>query len=215
MIISKKISFKISIKNFKFYKDKYDIKVGDIIEISGIELKHSCKIDVEVKCDKCGKTHTMKYDSFLRSGNTNEYSLCKTCRMHKNNQEKYGVYNVFQLKSIKEKSKKTIQHKYGCDNVSQNTIVQQKKIDTSIERYGTKHPLQNKKIFAKQIKTIQEKYGVDNISKLDDIKKKKDDTFFNNYDVHSIYKSPITLEKIIKTNNEKYDSGSYKFSYKK
>ena len=58
--------------------------------------------------------------------------------LKKNNLEKYGVENVFQLDSTKEKSKNTCIEKYGFDNQNKSRIIREKIENTCIEKYGKK-----------------------------------------------------------------------------
>ena len=205
MILTEKITVKIHNKNYNNYKNYYNgILIGDTIEVSPSHLPIGSHNKIDVKCDKCGIENNVVYRDFKKSGYDKNHYLCKKCKSLKNNNEKYGVDNVFQLKSVKDKSKITIKEKYGVDNVSQMDIVKEKKEKTSIERYGTKHHLQNIDILNKQKITVKEKYNVDNISQLDLIKEKKKDTVFKNYGVHYTHQSPIILQKVIETNKLKY-----------
>jgi len=205
MILTEKLTVKIHNKNIDNYLSYYnDILIGDIIEIYPYQLPIGSHNKIDVRCDKCGKENNVEYRDFKKSGYDNTNYLCKKCKSLKNNNEKYGVDNVFQLKSVKDKSKITIKEKYGVDNISQSDLVKDKKEKTCIGKYGTKHHLQNKNILNKQKITVKEKYGVDNISQLDNIKEKKKDTVFKNYGVYYTHQSPIILQKVIGTNNLKY-----------
>ena len=73
-------------------------------------------------------------------------------QMKKNNQEKYGVDNVFQLDTVKEKTKETIIEKYGVENPSQSVEIQLKKEETCLKNYGVRFPQHNIEIFEKQQK---------------------------------------------------------------
>lgn len=55
-------------------------------------------------------------------------------QLKKNNQEKYGVDNVFQLEHVKEKSKITLINRYGVENPSQLDAVKIKKGETCFAR---------------------------------------------------------------------------------
>ena len=54
-------------------------------------------------------------------------------------QEKDSVDNVFQLETIKEKSKKTMLDKFGVEHPGQSLELMQKAKDTKGERYGDKN----------------------------------------------------------------------------
>lgn len=70
-------------------------------------------------------------------------------QLKKNNQEKYGVDNVFQLDAVKEKAKESIIEKYGVENPSQSTKIKLKKEETCLNNYGVRNPQQNIDIFEK------------------------------------------------------------------
>ena len=102
------------------------------------------KINLEKrKCVFCNK-------NFIVSKSSNRHKLCSTeCetlyiksnerndkRMNtliQNNLEKYGVENIFSLKEIQEKSKKTRLEKYGHEYFNNNEIAKQ----TKLKKYGT------------------------------------------------------------------------------
>ena len=148
MIIEIKISIKLSNKNVGWYKKLgYDCKSGDIIEINTKELPIGSKQKVQVKCSFCGIIKSVSYCDYnkVTMNDTTKY-FCKKCKNEKakaTNLEKYGVENVFQLKSVKEKIK-----------------------ETCLEKYGTEHHLQNGEILEKQQLTNQKKHGVNFIPQL-------------------------------------------------
>jgi hypothetical protein len=72
--------------------------------------------------------------------------------LKENNQKKYGVDNVFQLETVKEKSKVTFAKKYGVDNPSQLLSVKIQKEKTCFKNYGVRNPSHDIAIFEKQQK---------------------------------------------------------------
>jgi hypothetical protein len=72
---------------------------------------------------------------------------------------KYGVDNVFRLKSIQDKSAKTNVERYGFSSPNKNKEVVAKRKKTNLVRYGYAMPMMNKVIKAKANKTNLEKYG--------------------------------------------------------
>ena len=91
-------------------------------------------------------------------------------------------------KYVYDQTSKSVQKKYGVDNVSRLDSIQKKKERTLMKKYGVKHPQQAGEIREKSISTLREKYGVDNISQVRDIKYKKAETFKKNYGVDNIFK---------------------------
>lgn len=70
---------------------------------------------------------------------------------------KYGVINVGQLKSVKEKSKQTNLQRYGVDNPAKRKEVQEKMRKTTLERYGVKNISQHKELRKKVTLEIQKR----------------------------------------------------------
>ena len=66
--------------------------------------------------------------------------------------EKFGVENVYQLESIKEKCKKVKFNKYGDEKYQNRNKIEQ----TNLERYGVKTPFQNEVVWNKtQINSLR------------------------------------------------------------
>lgn len=57
---------------------------------------------IKFKCEQCGIDFSRIYSRF------DKVFLCKKCKLAFNNLKKYGVTNVFQLKSTKDKIKSTM-----------------------------------------------------------------------------------------------------------
>lgn len=116
--------------------------------------------------------------------------------------EKFGVDNVFQLESIKEKSKETKLEKYGdenyCNREQQNKTLYEKygvnyfnELNSKLthkfeEKYGVSHPLKLKEFRDKLKETTIEKYGVENISQDESAKNKKNKTIKERFGVDNI-----------------------------
>ena len=146
-----------------------------------IDIKKWSNTIIEVECDDCHIIKDIKIKLYTSYGYENGEYFCKKCKTKRNNIEKYGVENVFQLNSTKDKIRETNLEKYGVDNISKLDSIKKKKEETSIIKYGEKHHFKSNNIKEKTKKTNIEKYGVDNISKLDSIKKKKESScIFNN-----------------------------------
>ncbi len=196
-----------------------------ISDIKGLG-KYSKKI-IKVECDSCSIIKELKFKLYTSYGYTDGDYLCRKCKLVKNNLLKYGVENVFQLESTKEKIKKTNLEKYGVENISQSEEIKEKRKNTSLEKHGETHHFKSSLIKEKTKKTNIDKYGVENISMLDDIKEKKEETSLKNrgvkyifldndfknrvkkdnlnkYGVEELFNSEIIKEKIKKTNIERY-----------
>lgn len=160
--------------------------------------------EINVLCDSCGITKNIKYKLYTSYGYRDGEYLCRKCKLKKNNIEKYGVENVFQLDSVKDKIKQSTFEKYGVENISQLDHIKNKKIETSLEKYGVDHYMKD----PKSIDTIKnnniEKYGVDNVSKLDWVQDKKVKTSLLNNGYAYISQNSDHMEKIKTENVEKY-----------
>lgn len=98
-------------------------------------------------------------------------------------EERYGVRNISQLDTIKErkrattrehygvdvslcspevraKAKATIRERYGVDNVSQSDEIKGRKIETSRAHYGTDYPQQSDEVRKAQSDTLKERFGI-------------------------------------------------------
>jgi len=117
-------------------------------------------------CKKCG--NIVKYIG-LRNGypKYRDFCSCK-CSMNseqtkenlrKSIQDKYGVDNVFQDTKIKERIKNTWINKYGVDNPRKSESIIAKINNTSIRRYGTSYPTSSTIVQDNIKKSILAKYG--------------------------------------------------------
>lgn len=149
MILTDKVKVRIVSKNIETYRKLgYNVEINDVIDIKVEDLTFNSRKLVNVKCDNCGEEKIIKYCDYLKVFNKkNKYYCldCKSASIKDGVSNKYGedIVNVFQLKIVKNKTKKTCK-----------------------ERYGVEHHLQDKNILEKQKKTNQELYGVDFIPEL-------------------------------------------------
>ena len=122
----------------------YNVKFGDKIKVKPEELSSGSNYYVNCKCDQCDTEKKLKYQDYNIVFVKNNKYICEKCRrevfdnynttkkelMKKNrlssNQEKYGVDNVFQLDSVKDKIKITCIKKYGVEHYRQNEKVKEK-----------------------------------------------------------------------------------------
>jgi len=203
MFLTKKLAVTINPSNIKHFKKYFDnIEVKDEIVVNIDQLNKGSQFIINVQCDQCGLKKELKYKNYLGYGYINGDYLCRSCKLKKNNQEKYGVDNVFQLEETKEKSRKTCMKKYGVEYISQSNKTKDKIKQISIEKYGVNHFTQNDNIKNKQKQTNLEKYGVENPSQSIEIKKKKE----NNWLIKNDEEKESILKKRIKTNQIKYNS---------
>ena len=103
--------------------------------------------------------------------------------------EKYGVENVFCLKSTKDKIKKFYQENYGVDSAAQVKEVQDKARKTNLERYGAENPFASEEIKEKIKNRNLELHGAEYPSYIPEIIKKRSKTRGDNG-----YKKLLSLE---------------------
>jgi hypothetical protein len=120
--------------------------------------------------------------------------------LKKNNMKEYGVENVFQLDTIKEKIKETNLEKYGVENPAKCEEIQNKIKETNLEKYGVEYGLQNREVKEKTKETNLEKYGVENVFQNDNIKEKSKKTRKEKYGVE-FYSSTDEYKDIIRIKN--------------
>lgn len=127
-------------------------------------------------------------------------------------QTKYGVDNVFQLSSTKEKIRKTNLEKYGVENIAQLHETQEKIRKTCKIKFGVDHLFKrldvktkakinshSKIAQEKKNKTCIERFGVENPFQSHEIKQRCIETLMNRHNVsHPMYSTTIK-EKIKKT----------------
>ena len=134
-------------------------------------------------------------------------NACKHCtsiRVKETNLNKYGVECVFQLDSVKEKSKKTIMDKYGVENVSQSNEIQDKIKRNNLIKYGVTNTSQLDSIKEKVKQSNREKFGVDYPMQLDDFQKRIKQTDMQKYGVAHHTQAPEVIAKRKKTNVDRY-----------
>ena len=114
--------------------------------------------------------------------------------------EKYGVDNVYQLESIKEKIQNTNLQLFGVKNVFQSEEIKTKIKQTKLERHGN----ENFSNIEKTQNTCLERYGVKNVFQSEEIKAKYKLTSIEKYGYDNCTKSPKWQEQQCLKNIEKY-----------
>lgn len=117
----------------------------------------------------------------------------KTCM------ERYGVENISQLNSIKQKKEETCMKNYGVSNPSFSKKILIKIGDTLEQNYGVRHALQDKNTLEKAQNTMEKKYGVKNALKNDELLEKSKQTCFKNNGSHFPMQSDIIKQNTKET----------------
>ena len=119
-------------------------------------------------------------------------------------QEKYGVDNVFQLESVKEKSKQTAFEHYGTTNIAQAKEVREKFKQTCLERYGVENVGGTLESYEKAKATCLERYGVENVNVLPEFRQKIKQTCLERYGAENVSVLPEFQQKMKQTCLERY-----------
>ena len=186
------------------------------IIIDVFNLNINSKKHIKCKCDNCNKIFDKRFCDITKYiDNYNLENLliqktyctnkdCKNKTLIESNLKKYGVENIAQLNSTKNKKKETNLKKYGVENVFQSEEIKNKIKNTSIEKYNVEHIAQSLIIKNKIKETNLKKYGVENVFQSEEVKNKIRNTTVEKYNVKYITQSPIIKNKIKETNLKKY-----------
>ena len=192
-------------------------------EIKDLILEYKDKLlssDNDITLNTICKEHNIKPSSMYKYVKTilseSDYNLIKEVSKIKSIKnwkssiiDKYGVENVFQLESVKDKSKNTLISKYGVDNCFKSSKIQEKKKKTMLKRYGVENSGSSSDLLKKMKTTNIEKYGYDNYAKTDECKDKIKSTNIERYGSDWYFQSEEYKNKVKSSNLEKYGSEWY------
>lgn len=142
---------------FTKMKDSFQVRVDDLTDGSGV--------NVDVKCDYCGKEYKKIWNHYIRENRESEIHKdccndCKKLKIVETSESKYGVSSVFLLDDVQKKIIETNLKKYGSENPFQSEEIKTKIAQSNISKYGVSSPMKLKQIVAKVSATCQERYGV-------------------------------------------------------
>lgn len=215
MILDKKVKVCITGQTRKHYYGLgySNLKVNDIIEIPVEHLSRNSHHRINCQCDTCGNKRSTTYQDYLLKIKYDSKYYCRECMKEKRKtvlKEKYGVENVFQLKSVKQQSGKTKNNKYGNKNYRND----EQRGKTILEKYGCINVFQNEEIKEKSRQTNFEKLGVFYPMQNDKVKEKSCQTNINNLGVPYTHQNKKIFEKSFKIEYD--DNGlSYQGTYEK
>jgi hypothetical protein len=162
MILDSYINVEVKRGNVRFYKEKYNCKVGDFINVEVGDLPNGTNLKILVKCDICAKEKMLMYIKYLKNiGRQGYYSCSSKCSTEKKRKtfvDNYGVDNPNKSDIVKNQKKSTCLLKYGVDNPNKSYIVKNKTKITCLEKYGNVSYVNSSEFKSK----MNEKYGVDN-----------------------------------------------------
>jgi hypothetical protein len=118
--------------------------------------------------------------------------------------KKYGFQYPMKNADVTNNMKKSIQNKYGFDNISHLESVKRKKKNTCLKNYGVEVPLQNTYIHNKYSNTCLKKYGVIEFGASQQCISKRKETCMKKYGVENFLETEMAQQKSQKTCMEKY-----------
>jgi len=121
-------------------------------------------------CRKCGINQQHKT---LQQTYTNSITLARSVQRRQNTFiKKYGADNPSKISCLQEKKKRTFVLRYGVDNPRKSSVIKDKIKQTWLDKYGVDNPRKSSVIKDKIKQTWLDKYGVDNPSKSQEIQNK-------------------------------------------
>jgi hypothetical protein len=160
-------------------------------------------------CDYCGKESKQQKFNYLRSRKTIKKDCCgfKECKNAKTKEicfEKYGVENISQLSKVQEKRKQTNIEKYGVEHQISSLETREKIKKTNIERFGFENPMQSPEVQKKFKQANIEKYGCECSLQSPEVQEKSKQTCLNKYGHEYSSSSSEVKDKRKLTNLEKF-----------
>ena len=149
-------------------------------------------------CEKCKKV------SKKRRVLIKDRLICRNCLTKESNLKKYGVENVSQLTSIKNKKAQTCLSHFGVSCSFQSNEVKEKIKKTNIERFGSENPAKSEEIKKKNEKKNIKRYGSKCSLNNDDVRKKAKETCIKHYGVEYSLSSSEVQNKVKNTIEQKY-----------
>jgi len=166
VILDKNVDVKVhSTTVHKYNSNGYNTIPGKIINIPISLLSKNSHLEVNVKCDICGKEKELSYSKYNK--NIKKYNIytcsekCASFKIKKTKEILYGDENY----NNREKNKETCLEKYGDENYNNRDMYK----NTCLEKYGG-HYNTLEEYRNKFTDTCLKKYGVDNPMKSEDLK---------------------------------------------
>jgi hypothetical protein len=204
-MINDKIEVIINSNNYNFFKNKFDIKKGDILFVNPIDINKGSHVKIHAICDICGKEKEIEFRTYYKITNgLKDLYYCHKCsriKVEKTNLEKYGFISPIQNEDVKNKVIATNIKLYGIDRPSKLDKFKEKQQQTNLERYGVKHIQQNKELKDKTITTNIKIYGFTSPTKTKKVKEKIKSTKLERYNNENYN----NMEKYKSTCMDKYN----------
>jgi G:T-mismatch repair DNA endonuclease (very short patch repair protein) len=121
-------------------------------------------IEIRPVCQICGGKVTLGKRGF--------HKYCSHSCSTKGQLKSLGVQSMFQLESVKEKSKQTCLEKYGVENYAQTDECKEKLKETCLSKYGAEHFSKTQEFSEKIKETSRQKYGCEHFLQSSDVRSK-------------------------------------------
>ena len=167
-------------------KSKYNAKIH-----TGHTMSQAAKEKSKQTClEKYGVDNYFKVPEFIKNNYSKELISLRDINRCKSINEKYGVNNVFQLKDVKEKIKKRNIEKYGVYNYSQKHLSEQQLQSLNNKEY---------------LKNLNEIYSIGYIAKLVGVDSTTILSYFEKLNIERNYFNETICETSIKNILDKYN----------
>lgn len=132
------------------------------------------------------------YDRFLRKQKEGECPICQQNTVFIS--AVVGYKRFCSTKCAKENLKRELMDKFGVTNISQLQSVKDKKKSTCLEHFGQPHHMKNEKVKKNLQQVLIDRYGIDNPSKNQEFVKKRHQTIARRYGKRS-YAQTLTFRE--------------------
>lgn len=179
------------------------VKCADDLEY--VRTNFTNKTRILTHCQNCGKPITKTLNKII--GWHFDDIFCRACGTKRAAFEKYGVVNVFQLESVKEKATETLFKHYAVTNASKSNIIQNRIKQTCLKNYGVDVPAKSVQVIEKMKNTRYTK-NFGKFRSSDEIEKMQN-TCLEKYGMKACWNRSDVKEQQEKTFLEKYGSKCY------
>ena len=156
---------------------------------------------IKFKCEVCSKEVSLLVETVL---NYNGKLLCPHHHQEEILMKKYGVKNISQIESVKEKKKETTIKHFGVDNPAKSKEISEKIKQTNLERYGHVCNLDSEMGIKQKKETWLKKYGVECAMQSEVVKNNLKKVFEEKYGVNNPFQLKEVREKAQEARFKKY-----------
>lgn len=176
----------------------------DFSELDGDSLQEKLYLLYHKRtyCSVCGKPNPFKNWSY---GYTTV--CCPECNKIRNKRDMVkNTYGTTHTIEANERRKRTVQERYGCDNVFQNEEVKKTIRQTNLFKYGVDNPNKNPEVREKIKETSLKKYGVNSYTQTAEYKEKSASKRVNQITTFEKENDCTEVEKLIKQYGQGWQS---------